>query len=36
MGRDVNAEPAKHEARFPAFVALWGSQTLSLFGTMIT
>ena len=32
----MSAEPATHEARFPAFLALWGSQTLSLFGTMIS
>ncbi len=25
-----------HEDRFPAFLVLWGSQTLSLFGTMVS
>lgn len=29
-------EPPRHENRFPAFLSLWGSQTLSLFGTMIS
>lgn len=32
----ASAEPPKHEDRFPAFLALWGSQTLSLFGSMIS
>lgn len=37
MSRDgTHTEAPKHEDRFPAFLALWGSQTLSLFGTMIT